>query len=168
MSGTVTPASIDIVPFEPRFGAGVVDVILPIQREEFGFPITVDDQPDLLGIRNFYQQGNGNFWVALADGNVVGTIALLDIGRSEGALRKMFVKAPYRGPQWQVAQRLLDTLLAWGRARTLRTIYLGTTEKFRAAHRFYEKNGFHRVERDALPAGFQFMQVDTRFYARAP
>ena len=46
----------------------------------------------------------------------------------------------------------------------MRRIYLGTTEAFTAAHRFYEKNGFHRVERAALPQSFPVMAVDTRYY----
>jgi GNAT superfamily N-acetyltransferase len=169
MSSTAAPAgAIDIAPFAPRFAAGVVDVILPIQNAEFGLPVTLDAQPDLLDIAGFYQKGAGNFWVALAHGEVVGTISLLDIGNGEGALRKMFVKAPYRGARFAVAQRLLDTLLAWSRTHRVDRVYLGTTEKFRAAHRFYEKNAFARIDRAALPPAFPFMAVDTRFYFRAP
>jgi N-acetylglutamate synthase-like GNAT family acetyltransferase len=161
-------ADIMIVPFEPRFAAGVVDVVVPIQRDEFGIPIALEAQPDLLDTRGYYQHGAGNFWVALAQDQVVGTIGLLDIGERRGALRKMFVKAAYRGAQWSVAQRLLDTLLASCRTGGITEVYLGTTEKFRAAHRFYEKNGFRLVERAALPAAFPLMVVDTRFYCRAP
>ena len=51
------------------------------------------------GHPGFYRRGNGNFWVALADGEVVGTLALLDLGEGQGALRKMFVQAPHRGPR---------------------------------------------------------------------
>ena len=41
---------------------------------------------------------------------------------------------------------------------------LGTTEAFRAAHRFYEKSGFRRVESATLPDAFPRMKGDTRFY----
>ena len=44
---------------------------------------------------------------------------------------------------------------------------LGTTDAFLAAHRFYEKHGFSRIDRDALPAAFPVMAVDTRFYRLA-
>jgi GNAT superfamily N-acetyltransferase len=84
------------------------------------------------------------------------------------ALRKMFVAPSYRGRECGVAQRLLDTLLDWSRARAVRQIYLGTTARFHAAHRFYEKNGFRLVEPTELPASFPVMQVDTRFYALRP
>lgn len=161
-----------IVPFSPTHAAGVVGVILPIQQAEFGIPITLADQPDLLDIAGFYQQGSGGFWVALDDQTderaetVVGTIALLDIGNGDGALRKMFVAPTHRGKEHGTAARLLDTLLAHAGTRGMRRIWLGTTDKFLAAHRFYDKHGFDQVARQELPAAFPVMAVDTRFYAR--
>ena len=158
---------IEITPFVPQHADGVVGVILPIQQAEFAIPITLDAQPDLRDIPGFYQQGNGNFWVALDRQNVVGTVALLDIGNRQAALRKMFVKATHRGPEHGVARRLLDTLLVWCKARGVREVYLGTTAKFLAAHRFYEKSGFREIARAELPASFPVMVVDTKFYCRA-
>ncbi|WP_296945980.1 GNAT family N-acetyltransferase [uncultured Massilia sp.] len=157
-----------IVPFSPSHADGVVGVVLPIQREEFGIPVTLAGQPDLLDIPGFYQQGDGQFWVALDGGVVVGTIALRDIGDGAGALRKMFVAASHRGAAQGVAQRLLDTLLDWARARDMRRIWLGTTDRFLAAHRFYARNGFEEVGMAALPAAFPVMAVDTKFYTRVP
>jgi N-acetylglutamate synthase-like GNAT family acetyltransferase len=141
-----------------------VGLILPIQREEFGVAITAEDQPDLFDIPGFYQRGAGNFWLALRGGRVVGTVALVDIGDGLGALRKMFVHRDFRG-QAGVARALLDTLRVWARERGLRAIYLGTTAKYLAAHRFYEKNGFREVRADELPPSFPRMAVDTKFYA---
>jgi hypothetical protein len=45
---------IEVVPFASPHREGVVSVILPIQREEFGIPVTLEDQPDLLDIPGFY------------------------------------------------------------------------------------------------------------------
>ena len=158
---------IHIVPFVAQHAEGVAALIIGIQRDEFGLPITVDDQPDLGDIPGFYQQGAGNFWVAISDGEVVGTLALLDIGHGQGALRKMFVHATYRGREHGVSARLLDTLLDWSRARGVKEVYLGTTEKFLAAHRFYERNGFQQIAATELPPTFPRMALDTRFYRRA-
>lgn len=155
---------IEIVPFSDHHLSGVVDVILPIQQSEFGIPITLDAQPDLLDIPNFFQKGSGNFWVALHGSEVVGTIALLDIGNGQGALRKMFVKEPFRGSMHGVAQRLLQVLLDWCKNHDIGEIYLGTTAKFLAAHRFYEKNGFTEIAPSKLPDAFPIMSVDTKFY----
>jgi GNAT superfamily N-acetyltransferase len=155
---------VHIVPFSPEYANGVVSLILPIQQAEFDIPISLDAQPDLDDIPGFYQRGDGNFWVALAEGKVVGTVALLDIGNHQAALRKMFVAATRRGSEHGVARQLLDTLVEWCRARALREVYLGTTPKFLAAHRFYEKNDFNEIPRGALPERFPIMAVDTKFY----
>jgi N-acetylglutamate synthase-like GNAT family acetyltransferase len=157
---------IEVIPFAPRHADGVVAVILPIQQAEFGIPITLAGQPDLQDIPAVYQRDSGNFWVALDDQKVVGTAALLDIGNHQAALRKMFVRAEYRGRDHGVADHLLATLLAWCQTRGVRDIYLGTTAKFLAAHRFYEKNGFHEVALADLPQRFPVMRVDTKFYRR--
>jgi GNAT superfamily N-acetyltransferase len=158
---------IDVAPFAPGHATGVASLIVPIQREEFGIPISLADQPDLADIPGFYQRGAGNFWVALHAGDVVGSIALLDIGNGQGALRKMFVAPAFRGREHGTATRLLDALLAWSRSRGLRDVFLGTTAQFLAAHRFYEKNGFREIERHELPATFPVMTVDTKFYVRS-
>lgn len=142
----------------------VVAHILAIQRDEFGIAISRADQPDLDAIETFYRTGAGNFWLALDGGRVVGTVALVDIGNRQAALRKMFVAAPYRGAPHNAAGLLLAALLAWARAKGLREIYLGTTARFLAAHRFYEKNGFAAIAQDDLPASFPVMKVDSKFY----
>jgi N-acetylglutamate synthase-like GNAT family acetyltransferase len=142
----------------------VVNLIVSIQQKEFNIPITADDQPDLRNIPNYYQKNRGNFWVALHNEDVVGTISLLDIGNGQSALRKMFVLQHYRGPETGTARNLLKTLLDWAKSKRLREIYLGTTPQFKAAHRFYEKNGFTEISKEDLPETFPIMEVDTRFY----
>lgn len=155
---------IEVLEFETAHGAGVRDLIVPIQREEFGIDITFEDQPDLHDIPSFYRKGRGEFWVALYGGRVVGTIALIDIGNQQGALRKMFVHRDFRGGGHGIARRLLDVLLVHAAESGLKAIYLGTTAKFLAAHRFYEKSGFDLIDETDLPEAFPRMAVDTRFY----
>jgi N-acetylglutamate synthase-like GNAT family acetyltransferase len=158
---------IQVVPFASHHVGEVGSLIVGIQRDEFQIAITLEDQPDLQNIPAFYQKGAGNFWVAESEGEVVGTVALLDIGNQQGALRKMFVHAGYRGREHGVSARLLDTLIEWSRARGVKEVYLGTTEKFLAAHRFYERNGFQQIADKELPPSFPKMALDTRFYRRA-
>jgi N-acetylglutamate synthase-like GNAT family acetyltransferase len=157
--------SSDIRRFDPSHGQAVLELILAIQREEFDIPITANDQPDLQDIPAFYQTGAGNFWVAETGNHLVGPIGLKDIGNNAVALRKMFVAQSCRGPSMRVAVTLLEEALAHARQTRIETIYLGTTDKFTAAHRFYEKNGFLLIDRCALPSTFPLMAVDTRFYA---
>ncbi|MBK0002431.1 GNAT family N-acetyltransferase [Erwinia sp. S38] len=153
-----------IEPYSAKHQAAVIDLILPIQTNEFSIPITAEQQPDLNDIENFYQQGHGQFWLALVDERVVGCIALKDIGNRQAALRKMFVAAEYRGKAYGTGLALLNVLLAYGREQGLSDIFLGTTALFLAAHRFYEKNGFTEITVPELPASFPVMKVDTKFY----
>jgi N-acetylglutamate synthase-like GNAT family acetyltransferase len=155
---------IAIAPYAGESPSAIYDLIVPIQSEEFGIAITRDDQPDLAQIPAFYQQGNGNFWLAVKNGTVIGTIALKDIGNGLLALRKMFVKRDERGAGQGVARALLDHALAWAKTRGCSDVFLGTTAQFLAAHRFYEKNGFVEIAKDRLPPAFPVMAVDTKFY----
>lgn len=150
--------------FSAEYQEEILNLIVMIQQKEFEIAITAEDQPDLCNIRDFYQKGAGNFWVALFNNKIIGTISLLDIGHGRAALRKMFVDKAYRGERYQVAFRLLDTLIKWAKSKKIKEIYLGTTSKFLAAHRFYEKNGFCEIDKTALPGAFPVMKVDTQFY----
>ncbi len=160
----MNPIPVSIAAFTANDAEGVVSLILPIQQQEFGIPVTLEEQADLLDIAGFYQHGCGNFWVAVAAGQVVGSIALRDIGNGCAALRKMFVDRAYRGASHDVAGRLLATALQCSREQGVREIYLGTTAQFLAAHRFYEKNGFVQLDKVSLPSAFPLMKVDSRFY----
>ena len=131
-----------IVPFTKGFEQQVIDLIVGIQSGEFGVKITAEDQPDLKDIATFYQWGNGNFWIALNDNQVHGTVSLTDIGNQQVGLRKMFVKQGYRGKPHNIGQKLLDTALKWCFDKNIKHIFLGTVPHYFAAHRFYEKNGF--------------------------
>jgi N-acetylglutamate synthase-like GNAT family acetyltransferase len=152
--------------FCPQHMAEIIDLIVKIQREEYGVNITAEEQPDLARIEEYYQVENGNFWVARYRGKVIGTVALLDIGRGIGALRKMFVAAQYRGKQYGVSKALLEVLLQWAREHQFHEIVLGTTAKFLAAHRFYQKNGFNRIEKSSLPSAFPLLEVDSLFFKK--
>lgn len=66
----------------------ISDLIVTIQNDEFGIPITLDMQPDLMEISKYYQVNNGNFWVARINNRIVGTIVLLDIGKIKGPYEK--------------------------------------------------------------------------------
>lgn len=159
----MTP-TLQIIPFLPFHQPAVVELVISIQCGEFGIPVTAQEQPDLMDIPGYCQKGKGNFWVALDGNEVVGTIALVDIGEGMGALRKMFVEKNHRGREKGVAGDLLATLLAWARAQGLGEILLGTIASYHAAHRFYEKHGFSEISGEALPANFPRFRLDTRFY----
>ena len=157
---------ITIQPFEDQDTDHIVNLILNIQQNEFQVPITINEQQDLLNIPTFYQQKKGNFWVAKFNDEVVGTIALIDCGDNIGTIRKMFVKKEFRGKEFGIAQRLLNTLEESARTNTIKSLYLGTLERLQAAIRFYERNGFTLIQKQNLPTVFPLMPVDTHFFEK--
>lgn len=142
----------------------VIDLILNIQQNEFNVPVTIDDQPDLLNVENFYCRKNGNFWLATEKEKVIGTIALIDIDHQQSCLRKMFVHKDYRGKEQAIGQLLLDTVVEWCVQKGINEIYLGTIDRLIAAQKFYLKNGFVEIPKDSLPVNFPVMNVDNRFF----
>jgi len=76
----------------------------------------------------------------------------------------LFVDKNYRGKEFGTGQKLLNTLIDWARHKGFTEIFLGTTEKFTRAQRFYEKNGFEEIEKQELPTTFPVMEVDIKFY----
>lgn len=144
--------------------AQVINLILPIQQLEFGVPISLEGQPDLVNIDGFYYRDGGGFWGIEIDGRVVGSIALKVSEGPIATIRKMFVAKEYRGKELGIATLLLETLLARCRELGIRHVYLGTVELLKAAHRFYERNGFERIAVEALPESFPRMLPDDVFY----
>jgi len=189
----------------------VIDLILPIQQIEFGVPITIEAQPDLLDIEGSYVRPGGGFWGAVAAGAgpaeggvdglgaaegkmgdpesaggktggpsgpgdgpgeggrpgggfIVGSIALMAVGHGAGVIRKMFVRKEFRGKELSIAQRLLDTLVGHCREHGIGDLYLGTVDRMKAAHRFYERNGFRPIRMEDLPSYFPRMKTDNLFY----
>jgi N-acetylglutamate synthase-like GNAT family acetyltransferase len=156
-----------IRPYQPGDEDQIIALIVTIQQEEFGIQITAADQPDLLAIPEYYQSGDGDFWVAERAGTIIGTIALKDFGNRQSALRKMFVAKALRGRDHGIAAKLLRELLSHARRKGTTDIYLGTNPALLASHRFYEKNGFTDVAKADLPDGFPLMKVDSIFYRLA-
>lgn len=153
-----------ILPFDPKYQFEVIDLVERIQVREFSIPIEESQRKELQSIPESFQKNKSNYWVALFNGKVIGTIAVIDIGHNAFELRDVFLDQEYRGQQTGFAKKLLDTVLAWSRNYDIKTIFLGTTLSFKAAHRFYEKHGFYEIIRKEMPSYCQPMDCDEKFY----
>jgi len=154
----------NIVEYEERYHEQVVALVSPIQQIEFNVPISAEEQPDLMDISGTFQKGDGNFWICVCDGELVGCVGLVDIGEQCAALKKMFVRSDRRGKGIGISSALLNKAKQWCLEKRIKTIYLGSVAQMKAAHRFYEKNGFCEISVDELPANFPIVSVDTKFY----
>ncbi len=78
----------------------IISLILGIQNDEAGINLSLQEQPDLLDISQSYQQNGGEFWVALTDGKVIGTIGLMKKEQRCAVLKKFFVKKSFVHRKW--------------------------------------------------------------------
>lgn len=140
----------------------MVDLILRIQNEEAGIDLSLQEQPDLLDISASYSQSGGEFWIALEEERVIGTIGLLRLDERCAALKKFFVDAQYRTQG--VGRSLYQELLRFAHSRQLRFLILDTPAVATASHRFYERAGFRPVTRTQLPTAFSYPDRDSRLY----
>lgn len=154
---------LEIKTINNTYSESIIDLILNIQQKEFNVPITIEDQPDLMQIEEFYVVSGGNFWGAFIDGELVGTIALVKFDKNAAAIRKMFVKKEFRGKEHNIAQQLLEVLIAYCHENGIEEVYLGTVSILKAALRFYERNHFKIINKEELPAKFPLMSADNVF-----
>lgn len=148
---------VEIREYADSFNVQTKTFILGILNEEFGLDNI--ERPDIDDIKGVYQKNGSNFWIAIENCKVVGSVALINYGNKRGYLKRMYVDKEYRGSG--LAKRLLDNVLIYARTSSLKQIFLGTIEGMVAANRFYKKNGFERIEK--LPADLPDFG-DTIFY----
>jgi len=142
----VDPLELTIVPFRPEHTEGFRSLVADTLAE-FGFTADPDIDPDLTDPSASYAA----LWIALSRGDVVGSIALRDLGDQAIELKRMYLRPVCRGRG--TGHRLLLTALDWSRANGIRTIKLDTTERMATARHLYEQHGFVRVPGDAPRQG---------------
>jgi hypothetical protein len=50
---------LEIKTINNTYSKSVIELVLNIQQKEFNVPITIEDQPDLMQIENFYLNSGG-------------------------------------------------------------------------------------------------------------
>ena len=103
--------------------------------------------PDLGRFSEIYTGDGCRYWVAEDEaGAVIGGAGIGPLPGAPGVceLQKMYCLPPARGTG--AARQLMEAALAYARVR-YRRCYLETLGNMTAAHRFYEKFGFVRLEK---------------------
>ena len=95
-------------------------------------------------LAEFAMQGAGRLWIAEKDGQVVGSVAMVDAEEGAGQLRWFLLVPEVRGSG--LGRRLLETALAYGRKRGFGRIFLWTFADLADALRLYERAGFKVTE----------------------
>ncbi len=143
-----------ITTFDNKYTQGIIDLVLSCQNDGTRPLIGVESQPDLLNIQSEYIEKGGNFWVALEDKKVIGTIAFYPYSNNIGLLKKFFVKEEFRGYPHYLGQKLYEECLNYIKAHNISTIILDTPNNTTRAHKFYQKAGFKQISYEELPVKY--------------
>lgn len=140
----------NIIEYKDDYKKEVIELILYVQNIEFKVNISIDDQPDILDIKNNYL----NFWIAFNEDNkVIGCIGLQE-KNNVGIMKKFFVYKEYRGTG--IGKKLYDKLLEYSRSYGLKNIILDTPSNATSSHKFYIKSGFKEIKKNELPIDYLF------------
>lgn len=107
--------------YSGKYDEEIISLILSIQNNEAKIGLSLAEQPDLLNICQYYQQSGGEFWIALCDGNVIGTIGLMLKEQNCAVMKKFFVKKEYRSQK--VGLALYQEVLKYAEAAELPVAY---------------------------------------------
>lgn len=136
----------DIEEYSEKYKSQVIDVIgrtlsdiSVINKKD----LPLDDE-DLQKIPKIYSN-KGRFWVAIKEGQVIGTIGVKDMGNKTAKLKRMFVLVDHHGTG--VGQKLLDHAIDFARSQGYKKIILNTHTLMKRAHKFYEKNNFVKKDK---------------------
>jgi putative acetyltransferase len=136
---------IELRAIESRDVPAMLDLVADVLGEfglEFGKGSPTDDE--LRHLPASYVDAGGMFWVALRDGELLGTCGVYPVEPHTQTfeLRKMYLRGASRG--LGVGKQLLDAAVAWTRAQGGKRLTLDTIEAMTRAIAFYEANGFTR------------------------
>lgn len=149
---------IKIVAYEAQYKQGV-DLMLASIEMEFEKPIRTPLKKEKIVLPNPY-------WVALKGEEIVGTVALILKSPQIAILKNMMVRQDVRGSKIGLSQNLLNIALDYCRSKAIKKIYLGTMAQFKAAQKFYQKNGFNEILEHELPENFLINPLDTVFFIK--
>lgn len=139
--------NIEIIEFKPEYEQSVKDLIHLVLRHlgiKNKYP-EINKDTDLDYILEKYK-GRGRFWLALKDRKLIGTVAIEEMDNNVAKLKRMFVLPEYQGTG--IGQKLFDTALKFAKDNEYKTLRLNTDKIMSRAHKFYEKNKFHKIGED--------------------
>ncbi len=138
-----------------------VDIMMDNIALEFKEPIFSVGSQKIIDV---YKLEGNQFWVAMNQDKVIGSIGVIRLTEGNLVLKSMFVDRGFRGQG--ASSLLLNHVISWGTGNNCKHIFLGTMSQFTAAQKFYEKNAFVQCGPADLPADFVGNTLDTIFYRR--
>jgi RimJ/RimL family protein N-acetyltransferase len=139
-------ATITIRTADERDVLALIEYVAALRAERLPTIFRYDSVPtveqEIAFIRRFAGK-NAAFFVAVIVGRIVGNLGVVAHQHAQtahGANLGMSVLAPYRGQG--IGSRLLDSVVAWAKRRSIRRLELEVLSNNPGARRLYERVGF--------------------------
>ncbi len=152
----------EIMTYQEKYKDQIINLILDIQNNEAKINLSLDEQPDLKDIRTCYEKDGGEFWIALEDDEVIGTLALMNKENGNAVLKKAFVKAEYR--KNGILSLLYDELLKFAKEKKIHRFVFDTPSVATDCHQFFEKRGYQKITKEEIPFEYDFPDRDSYIY----
>ncbi len=152
----------EIITYQEQYRKQIIDLILHIQNDEAKINLSIEEQPDLLDIPKYYEESGGEFWIAIEDGKVIGTLALMNKGNGNAVLKKGFVRAEDR--KHGILSQLYDRLLSFAELKGITTFIFDTPSVAANCHHFFEKRGYRKISKEELPFDYTYPDRDSYLY----
>lgn len=148
-----------IAPFKKQHQQEIEHLLNEI-ADEYNEPIALPNS-------SFNIKTVDKLWVAINDDQVIGTVGIVKISERMAVLKKVFLNKKFRGKEKGVSSLLLQTAINWCLQERMEKIFLGTMIQFKAAQKFYEKNGFQLIDKSKLPKDYIHNPIDEVFYQKS-
>ena len=106
---------ISMTQFKDCYTQDVIDLVLHFQNDGTRPLVTVNDQSDLLNIKECYLNAGGNFWVPTDNGKLAGSIGIMPYGKEVAVLKSFLcMKIIIKGNPFTLGKNLLSFAKAKG------------------------------------------------------
>lgn len=78
---------ISIIQFKESYTQDIIDLVLHFQNDGTRPSVTVNDQKDLLNIRECYINAGGDFWIATDNNKLIGSIGIMPYSEDVAVLK---------------------------------------------------------------------------------
>lgn len=131
--------TIKIIPYDDKYQQEIIDLVLDTYENELWF--VGYQRPDIYDVSWFYlSENHNNFWLAVSDNELIGTVGLIAKNKELTYLKRMIVKKEFRS-EW-LGKKLLDVSLDFAREKGFKVIYAGTVPENPNAIAFYKSQWF--------------------------
>jgi len=153
-----SPASFEIVPFDPARQDAVRSLAAEILCEELAVQPNLDGEEDLVDIAATYAAPDGRFVVGLVGGHLVATGGIRRISAEDCQLARLYVQSDHR--RQGLASRIVAGLVRFVQKRGYRRILLEIRPEMETDRAVYRRYGFADLpESERSPGGHGYMAI---------